>query len=159
MSNEATDESDKQIFVNCSGQQTGKTNVDVISNLDGTYTIKFEPTIPDIYTVAAVVNNKHVPGSPFLMEFLTSVDPTKCRVTGLPTVQPQVNSTVRLAVDCIEAGCAKLTVSVEMPSDNEQPFRLDVNETSKDKYSIDYTPTVVGVHKLHINWNEQPIPI
>ena len=114
---------------------------------------------PIIYTLTDLKDNKHIPGSPFVMHFPTPVDPTKCRVTGLPTVQPQVNSAIRLAVDCTKAGSAKLTVSVESPSGGEEPSKPDVNETSQGQYSIEYTPTVVGVHKLHINWDDQPVPL
>ena len=159
LNSEAAEESDRQLNVNCSGQKTGRTNVDVFRNSDNIYTIKFEPTMPDIYTLTALMDNKHIPGSPFVIQFLTPVDPTKCRVIGLPTVQPQVYSAVRLAVDCTKAGSAKLTVSVESPSGSEEPSKLYVNETSQGQYSIEYIPTVVGVHKLHINWDDQPIPL
>ena len=120
---------------------------------------KSKPIILDTYTLTGLKDNKHIPGSPFVMHFPTPVDPTKCRVTGLPTVQPQVNSAIRLAVDCTKAGSAKLTVSVESPSGGEEPSKPDVNETSQGQYSIEYTPTVVGVHKLHINWDDQPVPL
>ena len=159
LDSEADKESDKQLNVNCSGQKTGRTNVDVIRNLDDTYTIKFEPTVPDIYTLTVLMDGQHIPGSPFVMQFVVPIDPTKCRVTGLPTVQPQVNSTVRMAVDCTEAGSAKLTVTAESPSGGEEPSKLDVKETSQCQYSIEYTPTVVGLHKLHINWDDQPVPL
>ena len=140
----------------CKGEQTGRANYDVFRNVNDTYTIQFEPTTPDRYTLTALMDGEHIPGSPFVIDFLTPVDPSKCKVSGLPTRQLQVNSTLRLAVDCTEAGIAELTVSIDSPPGEVSDVK--VNQKDKDHYSITYTPTTVGVHKLHIEWDEEPLP-
>ena len=101
------------------------------------------------------MNGEHIPGSPFLIDFLIPVDPSKCKVSGLPTRQPQVNSTLRLTVDCSEAGIAELTARVDSPPG--EVSELKVNQKDQNHYSIMYTPTIVGVHKLHIEWDEEPL--
>jgi len=152
---EEGEEGDRQLTVECNGKQTGRTNFDVFRNVNDTYAIQFEPITPDRYTLAALMDGEHIPGSPFVIDFLIPVDPSKCRVSGLPTRQPQVNSTLRLTVDCSEAGIAELAARVDSPPG--EVSELKAIQKDQGHYSIMYTPTTVGIHKLYIEWDEEPL--
>ena len=153
---EEGEEGDRELTVDCKGKETGRASFDVFRNVNDTYTVQFEPTVPDRYTLSAQMDGEHIPGSPFVIDFLTPIDPSKCKVSGLPTRQPQVNSTLRLTVDCSEAGSAELAAKADGPP--EEVSEVKVNPKGNNRYSITYTPTTVGVHAIHIEWDEVPLP-
>ena len=142
------------------GAQTGPSTADVSKNSDGTFNVAFNPTKPDRYTVEVLLEDEHIPGSPFVINYLPPVDHTKCRIFGLQDIPrvPQVNVPLHFGVDGKNAGGGKLGVSSDGPSMENKPSVLEVKEDEPGIYNITYIPTDVGQHRVHLLWNGDIVP-
>eukprot|EP00731_Ephydatia_muelleri_P018457 Em0011g497a len=95
----------------------------------GTFVVKFEPTKAGAYTLKAMYGDKDIPGSPF----------------SVPIIDPA------------EAGNAPVKATVTTPSGKDIPMSLVPTETDGVLHG-EYVPVEPGKHKLHVNFNEEPIP-
>ena len=142
------------------GAVTGKATADISKNKDGTFNINFNPTRPDRYTVEVLLEDEHIPGSPFVITYLPAMDPSKCRIFGLQEIPrvPQVNEPIRFGVDGKNAGSGKLGVSSDGPSMIDHPSVLEVSEDEPGIYNISYVPTDIGQHRVHLLWSGDKVP-
>ena len=163
--NLTVDAEDKQqkngkLAVAVTGAQTGKSSADVSKNEDGSFKVCFNPTRPDRYTVEVLLEDEHIPGSPFIVNYLPQIDPSKCRIFGLQNIPrvPEVNEPICFGVDGKNAGSGKLGVSSDGPSMKDQPSVLEVSEDEPGIFNITYIPTDVGQHRVHLLWSGDKVP-
>ena len=160
---EAEDEAQRngELTATATGKTVGPEDVKISKNEDGTFNVYFNPTTPDHYAIDVKLNGEHVPSSPFLINYITPVDPSKCFVFGLQDVPvvPQVNEPIHFGVDTREGGDGKLAVTADGPS-GEGPLKLDVKPRDDDPhiYDVTYIPTATGLHRVHVLWADQTIP-
>ena len=149
-----------KLAVAITGARTGKANADVSKNKDGTFNVNFNPSKPDHYSVEVLLNDDHIPGSPFVVNYLPPLDPSKCRIFGLQDIPriPQVNEPILFGVDAKHAGGGKLGVSSDGPSMIDKPSVLQVSEDEPGIHNISYTPTDVGQHRVHLLWSGDKVP-
>ena len=163
--NLAVDAEDKEkkngkLAVAVLGAQTGQASADVSKNEDGTFNVYFNPTVPDRYTVEVTLEDEHIPGSPFVVNYLPPVDPSKCRIFGLQDIPriPQANKPICFGVDGKNAGDGKLGVSSDGPSMEDKPSVLEVKESEPGIFNITYVPTDIGQHRVHLLWSGDTVP-
>ncbi len=144
------------------GDVTGSVPVQALKKEDGTFAVHFNPTTPDRYTLEVKLDGEHVPNSPIIINYLTPVNATKCRIFGLQNIPaiPQVQELISFGVDTRDAGIAKLHVTSDGPSLEGEPSTLDIKESDKEQgiYHITYLPTCVGQHRVHLLWGRDKIP-
>ena len=142
------------------GAETGKASADISKNKDGTFNVNFNPTQPDRYTVEVLLDDEHIPGSPFVITYLPPIDSSKCRIFGLQDIPrvPQVNEPIKFGVDSKNAGGGKLGVSSDGPSMKDHPSVLEVSEDEPGIHNITYIPTDVGQHRVHLLWSGDKVP-
>ena len=146
-----------------SGDKTGRQDVNVKKNADDTFDVYFNPSVPDRYTMDVLLNDKHVPNSPFIVTYLYPVDSSKCRIFDLQNIPsvPQVGEPICFGIDAKQAGDGKLSVTSDGPSLDDKPSTLEMKESDKEEpgvYYITYIPTSVGEHRVHPLWSGDKIP-
>ena len=161
---DAEDEQDKQgaLVATATGENTGQSDIKVTKTPNDSFDVYFNPDKPDRYTIDVKLNGKHIPNSPFVVNYISAVDPNKCYIFGLQDVSPllQVNEPICFGVDATEAGDGKLTITTDGPSADGSPSKLELKskEENPQIYNITYIPTAAGQHRVHLLWAGQPIP-
>ena len=161
---DAEDEQDMKgvLVANAAGESTGPADVKVTRNPDNTFDVYFNPDKPDHYRIDVKLNDKHVPGSPFNVNYILPIDSGKCYIFGLQDIPsvPQVNEPICFGVDATSAGEGKLAVTADGPSMDGSPSKLEVKskEEHPQVYNITYIPTAVGQHRVHLLWEDESIP-
>ncbi|CAH1244644.1 FLNA [Branchiostoma lanceolatum] len=113
-----------------------------LSSLDSDrYLMTFVPQSVDPHNIVFKFNGSVVPGSPFPCYIL---DAGLVRVTGDGLDRVPVNSPTQVFLDASMAGDSEVDVSITSPSGRAVPTRV----TGKGNYTVDYTPTEVGPHKI-----------
>ena len=144
------------------GDEVGQVPIQAVKNDDGTFSVYFNPSDPDLYTLDVKLDGQHVPNSPMFVNYLTPVSASKCTIIGLQDIPriPQVQEPIHFKVDTRGAGQAKLHVTSDGPSMEGEPSVLDVKESDKEPgiYDVTYLPTCVGQHRMHLLWGKDPIP-
>ena len=156
------DTTEDTVIAAASGEHTGPCDVEVTKNGDNSFTVNFDPTIPDLYTIDVAHNGKPLEESPFMVNYVLPVDASKCRIFGLEDIPPVplVNETISFGVDAKEAGNGNLSVTTGGPPDEVHPSDLDVRPDKGEEgiYYISYTATAVGKHNISLLWSEDKIP-
>ena len=158
----------------CNGKECGDVSVNITKVARRAYQVSFTPPKEDVYTLSVFFEGTQVKCSPFTIDMspgtvpLTGVmeeqvpDATKCVAVGVKETQgiTYVQRTVSFSVDTTGAGCGHLEVTVDGPSLNEEPPRLEVqpNKDRRGVFDITYIPTAPGSHLLSLNWSNVPIP-
>ena len=159
---EDEDQQKGKLMARARGDKTGPTDVEVNKNADGTFSLVFNPTLPDRYTIDVMLNDDPVPNSPFIVTYLSPIDPAKCRIFGLQNIPPvpQVHEPIEFGVDTKDAGDGKLSVTSDGPSLEGHSSKLIVKESEKEPgvYNITYVPTAMGEHRVHLLWGSEKIP-
>lgn len=162
ISAEDEDQRKGKLMARARGAETGPTDVEVNKNTDGTFSLLFNPTLPDRYTIDISLDGQPIPNSPFIVNYLSPIDPTKCRIFGLQNIPPvpQVHEPIDFGVDTKEAGDGKLSVTSDGPSIEGVSSKLLVKESDKEPgmYNITYVPTAMGEHRIHLLWGGEKIP-
>ncbi|XP_078614618.1 filamin-A-like isoform X1 [Branchiostoma floridae x Branchiostoma japonicum] len=113
-----------------------------LSSMDSDrYLMTFVPQSVDPHNIVFKFNGSVVPGSPFPCYIL---DAGLVRVTGDGLDRVPVNSQTQVFLDATRAGDAEVDVSIKSPSGRAVPTRV----SGKGNYTVDYTPTEVGPHKI-----------
>ena len=159
----AEDEDKRQgkLMVSARGDKVGPTDVEVRKNGES-FSLCFNPTIPDRYTIKVSINDEEIPNSPIIITYAYPVDASKCKIFGLQNVAPvpQVDEPIEFGVDAKEAGDGKLSVTSDGPSQEDRSSELTVQESEKEPgiYNVTYLPTAMGEHRVHLLWSGDKIP-
>ena len=152
-----------QVTGTATGEKTGSTELKVFQRPDETYEVTFNPSEPDRYTVDIQLNEKSIPRTPFIVNYIMPPsDPSKCKIIGvedLPSVL-EVNKEISLIVDATNAGPGDLEVSADGPSSDLEPSKLAAipRESEPGMYEVTYIPSSQGTHTLNFLWGGKPIP-
>ena len=154
----------EEITAAVEGDNTGPQDLELTRNDDGDYySFNFNPRLPDRYTINVEHNGSPVKDSPFIVNYIFPVDPSKCKIFGLHKIpsSPQVHELINFGVDAKEAGRGKLSVTADGPSTEGEPSSLVVNPSEKgnpEVYDIVYVPTAMGQHRVFLLWSGDKIP-
>ena len=143
------------------GKETGSLSVE--DRKDGSYSVVFTPIAPGKHQLYITWSGQEVPGNPFSLIVRDRKDDLPIsKITVLDHIPTylQVNHEVSFRVDTRTAGQGDLTVTAERPYGDLEPPDVEVNTSKEDPqiYEVSYTPTVAGIHKLHIKWAGETIP-
>ena len=157
------DTTEDTVTAAASGEHTGPCDVNVTKNGDDTFTVNFDPTIPDLYTIDVAHNGKPLEESPFMVNYVLPVDASKCRIFGLEDVPPVhlVNETIHFGVNSKEAGDGNLLVETYGLPEDVQPSDLEVRPSDIGEegiHNISYIPTTAGKHHISLMWSGNKIP-
>ena len=142
------------------GDNTGPHDVAVTKNdTDNTFYVYFSPTVSDHYSIDIAYNGVPIKYSPYLINYIFPINPSKCRIFGLQNIPPvlQVDEPISFGVDAKEAGKGELSVTADGPSSNDE---LDVRPSDKGEpgiYNITYVPNVTGKHHISLLWSGDKI--
>ena len=150
---------DASLVASAVGDNTGKANIKIIDNPDGSRDVVFKPDKPDCYKIDILLGETALPGSPFVVMFQYYTDPSKCFIYDSDdlTLPIHVDQEVIFGVNATTAGIGKLDVSVEAP-DGKQANYLEVTETDIGEYRVSYTPTTAGDHQINLKWGFGCVP-
>ena len=151
------------LVVSAIGERTGSVDATVSKTSDDKFEIVFNPTEPDRYTIEAKLNDEHIPRSPFVVNYIAPPpDPSKCKLIGLEDLPgiPEVDCEIPLKVDTRKAGDGILDVTVDGPTRDQEPPKLDVKPSEDDPrvFHVNYIPTAPGSHTLNFQWSDTHIP-
>ena len=89
-------------------------------------------------------------------------DPSKCKLFGLNDLPgiPEVDCEIPLKVDTRMAGDGILDVTVDGPTRDQEPPKLEVKPSEDDPcvFHVNYIPTAPGSHTLNFQWSDTHIP-
>ena len=158
------DTSNEVVTATVEGDNTGSQEVELTMGESGdVYIMNFNPELPDRYTINVEHNGSPLKDSPFIVNYMFPVDPSKCRIFNLDKIPPtpQVHEPINFGVDAKEAGKGKLLATSDGPSMEGEPSDLRVNPSQKgepDVYDIVYIPTAMGRHRVFLLWSGDKIP-
>ena len=151
----------------CDAEETGEIPVIVEELSSDVYSIKFTPPQLDIYKLSVMLSGAHIPGSPFTVDLATP-DASKCSIVGAevtphPLAPPNlVNEEINFMMNAQAAGKGTLDVQIEttpLQLRKETPqTNIKVTEEETNVYSFKYKPTTAGTHRIHVLWEDEPIP-
>ncbi len=142
------------------GDKTGDNKADVTQLPDDTFIVHFNPEEPDRYVVTVKLNDKDVPHTPFVVNYIMpKTDPSKCRLIGKDDISypAELGTEISLLVDATEAGPGELNVSSRQP-DEVSKLVVQPRSEEKAKYDVYYTPNSKGYHNLDFTWGGKEIP-
>ena len=147
------------VVATATGEKTGRADVTVTKTPEGYYDVIFDPEAPDYYTINVLLNDAHIPGSPFKVIYEHRTNPYKCFVFDCDDISLplRVGHEVNFGVDATAAGISTLKVTVDGPSRKTQNL-IQVTEVESQVYHISYTPTASGLHRVHLKWANTYIP-
>ena len=160
-------ETDKQkkgkIIANVEGYSTGDAKVSISKARNDVYIVRFNPETPDVYTVIVKLNDKDVPHTPFVVNYIKrKTDPSKCKLIGSDKIShiPQLGKEIFFLVDASNAGPGELSVTADKPTETEIPSILNVSQKNGKtaQFEVIYTPNSLGYHHINVSWSGEPIP-
>ncbi|KAL3851735.1 hypothetical protein ACJMK2_015452 [Sinanodonta woodiana] len=131
-------------------------DIDIVENVDGTFSILFTPTFPGTYSINIKFGGQSIPEG----EYTIQVGDDLITADTVDSVQsaPPLGSGLFNPVDfCIHVGPIFnfVTAFVKMPSGKKAYPKIEDNRDGT--VTIRYQPTETGLHELHLNYNNQPI--
>ena len=144
------------------GEATGPIDLTVTKPAENIFNIALRPTLPDAYTITVRLGEQEVPKSPVTVTYARpTADASKCQIIDVDKLPSTLYTSkpVHFRVKTSEAGPGELDVKAEVPG-VEEPATVEV-EPSKEEasiYNVTYIPTTPGTHKLHVLWDNQPVP-
>ncbi|KAI6655064.1 Filamin-B-like [Oopsacas minuta] len=141
------------------GETVGEVTLDISQQPNGVCLVTFNPRLPDTYDLHVKWDGKPLPNSPFRFTIMKFSQPEKCRIIGLDPCLSwvRVNEPLIFQVDANQAGIGELTVKANQPLEPVQSDLSIVRENG-NLFVVRYRPRIVGGHKLHLLWNQLPIP-
>ena len=147
------------------GEISGHTKVTTRQMPNDDYTVALNPHNPDRYKVDILLNDKQIPRSPFIVNYvLPPTDPSQCRIIDAEDIPLylEVGQEVKVRVDAKKAGPGDFEVTADRPSaeSEENPSMLAAGLVPGEKalYEVTYIPNSIGHHKLNLLWANENIP-
>jgi len=136
---------------------------DIKDNKDGTYTVKYQPTIPGNYNVDVVLRNKskplfydHVKNSPVQVAIQPGTDASKCTAHG-PGIEPGLKDTDNAEFfiqardslgNPVKEGGDNFNVAIKGP---HGPVEAQVEDLGDGRYKVQYKPKEPGPHVINVD--------
>lgn len=164
-----------QIKATCSGERVGLVPVELTKMVGRTYQCTFTPPEKDLYKLDVLFDDKHVKGSPFMIDMrpgavvevgeitdppiiIATPDATKCIILNLPQsgIYIPVGRPLTFPVDCKDAGPGTIDVSIKGPGTPEVTITARSNEQSV--FDVTFVPAEPSSYEISMTWEKQPIP-
>jgi len=138
-----------------SAQTVGPNNQNVDTDVDneegGSYTVSFTPTEIGEYHTNVYWSGKPIQGSPFVVWVS---DPNMVIASGDSLYQSRIYEESTFEINSENAGPGHISAYAEC-NGKQTPVEVDVRQ---DKlYDCKFTPSEVGIHYVHVNYNNVPI--
>lgn len=126
-------------------------------NGDGTFTLDVNATEPGIHRVMIFLDGKAIPGSPFCVRILQSAVKEQVHMYG-PGLESGIIANVdgTIHIDTTGAGPGELKVGVSGPTGG-YTVTLTRDESQDRIVHVNYNPTLPGIYKVNVLWNNEPI--
>lgn len=123
---------------------------------NGTLGVSFTPRNSGQHFVNVKRANKHVAGSPFMINVLEREigDATKVRVTGATLKEGRTHVDNEFLIDTKESGYGGLSISVEGPSKAE----IQCKDMEDGTLRASYRPTEPGYYIINLKFADQHVP-
>ena len=152
----------EEFIATATGKKTGPADITVKENRDGTYDVIFAPGEPDKYTISIHYEDEEIANSPITAVFdRAPTDPSKVEIIGMSDWEVPipcfVHQEFKFEVSTKGAGVGAIRVKLEAPGTEGDPL-VKVKEDGKHRYNIRYVPRTIGMHLLHLLWDDIAIP-
>jgi len=136
-----------------------KVPCEVKDNGDGTYAVKYHPSVPGKYRILATVSGDPIRAMPVVVQCFKSADPkqTIAKGPGVTSGEPRVGIEAPFAVlvkdgkgNPVPTGGHDIKVTVTGPSG---PVPVDVKDDGTGVYKVAYTPQAAGDHVVDVKLN------
>ncbi|KAI5715644.1 hypothetical protein M8J77_019933 [Diaphorina citri] len=145
--------------------QAGEGNLEITISARGTniptqvhshgnakFSVSFVPIEPLDHVISIQFNKEHVPGSPFMAPVVGDFP----LVTGAALSAAPVATTSHFTLSNVAPGnLDDVEVNVEAP--NGQSIPAQVKDVGGSNFKIEFTPKLVGEHKININYGGVPV--
>ena len=132
----------------------GKAEVKVIDNKDGVYTCEFNPTIAGKYHLNILWNRKHIQGSPYLLNFLSSHKSLAVFGLELEHVDFHVGVPYMFSLNCEEVGQGILKITCRP----QNAAKINVTPVgAHNHYQCEIIPLKRGIHQISMQYNDKHI--
>ena len=124
---------------------------------DGLHHVKFDPAIIGCYTLEVMWCDSNIPGSPFSFNV---VDPSKCRVTGVPSGSSsiQANEKFTFYVDTREVGDCVSCLAVKSENATVVPEAAENSDPSEKLLTYTYEHDTAGKAVLEVKIADVHVP-
>ena len=154
----------KHLKVNAYSRKNGtqyKVKMDKITS--GHYKLIFQPKEPGIYLMDVKARDKHIEGSPFIMDYVKELNPEAIKVSGL-IQEGFVGEPIAFTIDATNAGFGDLSIArypsqtslLTVDQGDVQSIHLQKNDDGT--YSAIFTPLKPGHSNLDVRFEGEPIP-
>ena len=125
---------------------------------DNTYFIKYTCPTAELYNIAIQFFGNHIPGSPFAVNVLPSVDASKCNAFG-PALEKDAKlfsgTPLRFFVDTTEAGDGDLIVIIRGSKEDPKAF---IQDQGTRLYTVDFRILQWGDYYANVWWGDHHVP-
>jgi len=135
--------------------------VNLLEKGNGVYQITYVASVANQYNLMVYYDNVAVAGTPVSIPILPAPNASKCIPEGalISDEDYYVDDPVEFSVNCTDAGVGKLAVRASAPTGATIRVFTDKEEScDKIMYFLKFDPNMVGVYKVHITWEGEPIP-
>ena len=112
------------------------------------YHIEFPPTEGLKYTLGVKYDDRHIKGSPFVINL---GDSTKCKVIGEGIKQAHIDEENTFTVDGTDAGPGELSVNIQREGKLIDP---KITVTGNKQYRVSYTIHKSGLYHVSVKWGD-----
>ena len=133
--------------------ELGVVKVEGIPSRSGTPSFQYRPTVPGNYTVEIKYSGEHVRGSPYQVMHLPTLDSV---TDGRGLYRACVGKEAEFTVDISQLGEGILNLRVVNPDNDPLDDVVMEKEEKEGVYHITYTPLVIGVHTIDLEWDCNP---
>ena len=156
-------ELDGHLEVTAVGEKSGVVDVLLTQIRERVFQATFAPINPDIYTISVLLNGKHMPNSPIVINYtLPPTDVTKIRIVGLKKLPSlvAVGQKISVFVNTQDAGLGELKVNAKSLQSKGKSGTLEIENYDDNPaiYEVSYTPEIVGVHLLELLFSQIAVP-
>ena len=153
---------DAELKATAVGKITGPVDLTVTKPANNIFNIALRPVEADTYTITAKLGNREVPKSPVIVIYTRPrADASKCRILDADKLSANLYTSkpVNFRVATAEAGPGELDIKAEAPGVEEPAtVKFEPSKEESSIYNVTYVPTTPGMHKLHVLWDNQPVP-
>jgi len=134
-----------------------------VDNNDGTYTVRYQPTMEGQHNVGITFQGQHIGKSPYPVHINRATpDPTQCLVYGPGIEKAEAHKPAKFTIEArnkngqrINGGGAPFTVRVIDPYGEE--VRSEVVDEKNGLYQSTYWPTDHGEHVIEVTLLRKPV--
>ena len=154
---------DVSIGIKCAPGVTGPNDedidFDIIKNDNDTFTVKYLPPEPGMYTIQVLFDEQEIPSAPIHIQVSPNHDASKVRADG-PGLQPKgVEAEKPTQFNIFARGAGKGKPEVVIIDQQGQVISEPVITNNGDgSYAVQYIPVIDGPAQVHVSYGGDAIP-